>query len=47
LIIARYDEVLCDKAPKHSLLEMRSEMESKFVDLDKLVAKAEEYYKGA
>jgi hypothetical protein len=25
-IIARYDEVLCDKAPKHALLEIRSEM---------------------
>jgi len=29
-IIARYDEVICDKAPKHALSELRFEMEQNF-----------------
>ncbi len=35
-IIARYDEVICDKAPKHSILEMKTEMTQKNEQLEQM-----------
>jgi hypothetical protein len=40
-IIARYDEVLCEKAPKHSLEEIRSEVETQLKEMVWLRDKSE------
>ena len=43
-MIARYDEVLCDKAPKHTLLELREEVDLSVKDMEKLAEKVNEKY---
>ena len=43
-IIARYDEVLCDKAPKHTLLELREEVNLSVKDIEKLAEKVNDKY---
>ena len=34
LIIARYDEVLCEKASKHSVVEICAKLEARYNDID-------------
>ena len=43
MIIARYDEIICDKAPKHALNEMRLELKQKLDEINSIASKSSNF----